>query len=214
MKTCNSEIKRFIASLPPGQLFSTAQILSSSSNRHARNTIDQALTRLVHRGTLERLTSGMFVESQTRKALYTNLDIVKAKTENKAKTVQVSFCKDHENDTSTATSDLEHKGTFCTLDNSTRFRYEGKYIYIKKVSAKKLQLISSEIGAIVLSLWQNGKDLTDAAEIARTIAPLSRTELEEFIALAPCMPNWLSTRAKEAIGPKWQKIERELQQKK
>jgi hypothetical protein len=173
--------------------------------------VDSALAKLVKAGYLDRIASGIFVKSETRKAVYTNLEIAEIKARCSANQIN-SLAQGRQSEAGNNTT--AEKTVFFSLGNSMKFRYQGEYISIKKVSAKKLQLVSSEIGAIVLSLWQNGKNLTDAAEIARTIAPLSRNELEEFITLAPCMPNWLSTRAKEAIGPKWQKIERELQQKK
>lgn len=210
MPNCASELKRFIASLPPGELFSTTQFLARNPSTHSRSSVDNALAKLVKAEILERIASGVFVQSEKRKAAYTNLEIAKTKarsTTDQTKGLARNWPPEAGNNTS-----LENN-LFFSPSTRIKFRYQGEYISIKQMSAKKLQLVSSEIGAIVLSLWQNGKNLTDAAEIARTIAPLSRTELEEFIALAPCMPNWLSTRAKEAIGPKWQKIERELQQK-
>jgi hypothetical protein len=206
---CTSELKRFITSLPPGEPFSTTQFLGRVLSMHSRTSVDNALSKLVKTGILDRIASGVFVESEKRKAAYTNLEIAEIKARSSAN--QNSLAQGRQAESARYTT--PEKTVFFSLGNSTKFRYQGEYINIKQVSAKKLQLVRCEIGAIVLSLWQNGKNLTDAAEIARTIAPLSRKELEEFIALAPCMPNWLSTRAKDAIGPRWQKIERELQQR-
>lgn len=210
MPNCTSELKRFISSLPPGELFSTTQFLERDRSSHLRSSIDSALAKLVKAGYLDRIASGIFVKSEKRKVVYTNLEIADIKARSSANQINslTQFKQSEAGNNTTA-----EKTVFFSLGKSTKFRYQGEYISIKQVSAKKLQLVSSEIGAIVLNLWQNGKNLTDVAEIAKTIAPLSRKELQEFIALAPCMPNWLSTRAKEAIGPKWQKIERELQQR-
>ena len=213
MKRCSSEIKKFIASLPPGQLFTTTQILLSSSNYSSRNTIDQALARLVKRGTLERLTSGIFVESQNRKTFYSNLEIIDMKSKNRDKTIEFRSYKDANSQQITALNRQSTRNDFCNIGSSTGFRYEEGYITTKRMSARKLQLASSDVGALILCLWQNGSDKTDVTEIAKTMASLSRIELEEFIGFTPCMPNWLLTKAKKAIGPKWQKIEWELQKR-
>lgn len=213
MRRCSSEIKKYIASLPPGQLFTTTQILLFSSNYSSRNTIDQALARLVKRGTLERLTSGIFVESQNRKTYYTNLEIIDMKSKDRDKTIEFKSYKDANYQQTTTPNRQSPRNYFCNIGSSTRFRYKEEYITTKRMSARKLKLASSDVGALILYLWQNGSDKTDADEIANTIASLTRIELEEFIGFTPCMPNWLLTRAKKAIGPKWQKIERELQKR-
>ncbi len=213
MKRCSSEIKKFIASLPPGQLFTTTQILLFSSNYSSRNTIDQALARLVKRGTLQRLTSGIFVESQSRKTFYSNLEIIDMKSRNRDKTIEFRSYKDANSQQITALNRQSPRNDFCNISSSTRFRYKEGYITTKRMSARKLQLANSDVGALILYLWQNGSDKTDVSEIANTTACLSRIELEEFIGFTPCMPNWLLTKAKKAIGPKWQKIERELQKR-
>lgn len=213
MKRCSSEIKKFIASLPPGQLFTTTQILLFSSNYSSRNTIDQALARLVKRGTLERLTSGIFVESQSRKTFYSNQEIIDMKSKNREKTIEFRSYKDANSQQITVLNRQSPRNDFCNIGSSTRFRYEEGYITTKRMSARKLRLASSDVGALILYLWQNGSDKTDVSEIAKTMASLSRIELEEFIGFTPCMPNWLLTKAKKAIGPKWQKIEWELQKR-
>lgn len=211
MPNCTSELKRFIASLPRGELFSTAQVLARSNSSHSRSSVDIALAKLVKAGILDRITSGIFVESEKRKAAYTNLEIIEIKARYSANQIKGITGGRLTDDGCAITP--ENNFVFYSLGKSTKFRYQGEYISIKQLSAKKLQLVSSEIGAIALCLWQNGKHVTDTEEIARAIAPLNRKDLEEFISLAPYMPNWLSKRAKEAIGPKWQKIERELQQR-
>lgn len=219
MATSTSEIRRYIASITHGKLFSTAQILATIPSVHSRASIDQALARMVASGILKRIAYGVFAVAEKQDEACTMLEIAKTKSIQTKKNLLCSGITRNENLNQDPSLDLRQNPdknsgiVLFSLGKSTKFRCQGEYINIKQLSAKKMQLASSEVGAIALSLWQNGKGLTDAAEIARAIAPLSRTELEEFIALAPCMPNWLSTRAKEAIGPKWQKIERELQQK-
>lgn len=213
MKRCSSEIKKYVASLPPGKLFTTTQVLLFTSNYSSRNTIDQALARLVKRGTLERLTSGIFVESENRKTHYTSLEIIDVKSKDRDKATEFRSYKDANNQPISPRNRQSPRNNFCSIGNSTRFRYEEGYITTKQMSARKLKLASSDVGALILYLWQNGNDKTDVTEIANSIASLSRIELEEFIGFTPCMPYWLLTKAKRAIGPKWQKIEKELQKR-
>jgi hypothetical protein len=135
------------------------------------------------------------------------------KSKNRDKTIEFRSYKDANSQQITALNRQSTRNDFCNIGSNTRFRYEEGYITTKRMSARKLQLASSDVGALILYLWQNGSDKTDVTEIAKTMASLSRIELEEFIGFTPCMPNWLLTKAKKAIGPKWQKIEWELQKR-
>lgn len=215
MAKSTSEIKRYIASVADGNLFSTAQILAKIPSVHSRASIDKALARMVANGTLKRITYGLFAVAEKQDKDCSMFEIAKTKYNNPRKPLLYSSFKGKYDAKEAPNGNLNANNdtVFFSLGKSTKFRYKDDYISIKQLSAKKLQLASSEIGTTVLNLWQKGKHLTDAAEITKIIAPLSRKQLEEFIALAPCMPNWLSTRAKEVMGPKWQKIERELQQR-
>lgn len=206
-----SEIKRFIASRPPGKLFSTAEILCMTSSKHTRSSIDRALARMVASGVLKRITYGVFVTNDMQKETYSSLDIALAKSRNTLVPILSSNFKAHRFPTRMAPN--SNTTVFYSLSKGTKFRCNDEYVYIKQMSVRKLQLANSDVGALILYLWQNGSDKTDVSEIANTTACLSRIELEEFIGFTPCMPNWLLTKAKKAIGPKWQKIERELQKR-
>ena len=206
-----SEIKRFIASTRPGKLFSTAEILRMTSSKHPRTSIDRALARMVARGALKRVTSGVFVINDMQMETYSNLDIALVKSRNNRIPILSSNFEGHHSPKVPAFNG--NTKVFLSLGKSTKFRCNDEYVYIKQISARKLKLASSDVGALILNLWQNGKDKTDETKIANSIASLSRIELEEFIGFTPCMPNWLLTKAKRAIGPKWQKIEKELQKR-
>jgi hypothetical protein len=199
MARCKSEIKKFISTLPPGQLFSTLQIFLCSPAGHSRNSINQALAKMVNEGTLERITSGVFVDSNTKKDTYTHVEIISAKAAIKNVASQNQYRDGIE-------------ATLLSSESRIRFRHLGEYVVVKKVSVKKMKLAESMVGLTILSLMQKGKDTCNLDEIARAISTLTRKELAEFIALRQYMPTWFSTRAKEAIGPKWSKIERELKQ--
>jgi hypothetical protein len=166
---------------------------------------------MVASGVLKRITSGVFVINDMQKETYSDLDIALAKSRNTLVPILSSNFKAHHFPKRMAQNG--NTTVFFSLTKGTKFRCNDEYVYIKQMSARKLKLASSDVGALILYLWQNGSDKTDADEIAKTLASLTRIELEEFIGFTPCMPNWLSTRAKRAIGPKWQKIEKELQKR-
>jgi hypothetical protein len=173
-------------------------MLINPSNR-SRNTVDKTLCRLVNEGILERITSGVFVDSNTRKDTYTHVEIINAKTAIKNDANQNQYRDGIE-------------ATLLSSETRIRFRHLGEYVVVKKVSVKKMKLAESRVGVTILNLVHKGKSTCNLDEIASAISTLNRKELAEFIALRQYMPTWFSTRAKEAIGPKWLKIEKELKQ--
>ncbi|CAN5290472.1 hypothetical protein BH11CYA1_BH11CYA1_12480 [soil metagenome] len=207
MLKATSVIRKFLSTIKPGEHFSSAQILTATTTIRLRNTVDVALARMVKSGRIERIGHGIFVIAGSQTTASVSSEITHKKSTKTNKAIIKAPSKDSESD------QQNRQNVFYTSGCSSRFLFQGKYIYLKHISPRKLQLASTAVGAIALSLWQRGKDASDTNEIAKTIAKLSRGELIEFIALAPSMPNWLSKRAKEAAGPKWQKIERDLYSK-
>ncbi len=203
-----SELRKYISSLPAGDLFSTSQCLACNSG--SRKSVDRALARMVSEGTLERLTRGIFVVSDRRRPQYSNLEIAKAKAKSFKKTILETFDdKDNQGLCNAATTKTE----FLINSGYTRFLFNGEFISLNQKCAKKVLLSSSKIGQMILALWQNGRHDASVDEIAKAVARLNQTELREFVKLSELMPNWLATMTKEALGPKWSKIQKELRQK-
>lgn len=205
MAKCISEVRRYISSVPDGAIFSTKQCLIFTSGN--RKTVDRSLARLVAQGVLDRLANGVFVVANRRKEYYSNLEIAVIKASTTRKILVTNSMLGHEETVHPIGSE---GARFITNNGNTKFHGNGELISLDQTSARKFQLSGSGVGRLILNLWHKGHQKVTSLDICEATATLNRSELRELVELAHLMPIWLSTKTKEAIGPKWLKIEKEL----
>ena len=189
--SASSYIRKHINSLEKGQIFTTREMLNYGS----RAAVDNTLFRMVDKGLIDRLTSGVFVKPDHKGPNITAWQVacVKAKAFGK-KIVR------HEADIA-ADLDLEvepnEKIVFRVSGRSTHFRFGLKVIHFKGTSQKTLMLGNSKAGEMLRALhyvlpvkqW-----LTATRHHVRTVAAagLNRFDRIEIRRSCPWIPSWLS----------------------
>ncbi len=85
-------IRRHISSLAPGEIVTTRQFM----NYGTRSAVDQALLKLVKMKEIDRLSSGVFVDSYKRRPEYTAEEILQAKADAfDKKRFETSYRREH-----------------------------------------------------------------------------------------------------------------------
>jgi len=207
MPKCYSQIQRFLATLQPGDLFSTIQFVHYCGESHSRTNIDQTLSRMVKNGYLDRIAHGIYVIAITRKQSYSCKEVALLKHQASLIRLQNLIPGEVLNIPQNLEKAYDtEKQTLLTTGSSSRFRFEGDYISIKQTSRRKIFLARTKVGTAALRLWEKGQHFCTGADVLKATAEFNRTELEEFVSLAPCMPAWLRSLAKTSTGPLWHKI--------
>ncbi|CAN5560082.1 hypothetical protein BH11CYA1_BH11CYA1_25700 [soil metagenome] len=209
MSTCMSKIRKFLASLPPGEPFSTQSCVQYGS----RSAIDQSIALLIKKNVLERLVRGVFVDSDTRKHVYTAEEIAKVKLRAfgneivqpgsscaKERGLQRDLCGGED-----SLKDGEGVHEFLTSGHSTRFRFGEGYIYLRKCNGRKIQLSDSRVGKTVRALWFLQQLSITLEIIYKQILTFERNDFVELVGKARLMPAWLRDRIVGAFNMRWQR---------
>lgn len=179
-----------IEKLPVGEPFTTKNFLGLGP----RASIDQALSRLARKGTIIRLTSGIFVRSQENKYIGKVMPqpnkIVEVYAHSMGITVQVHGAEAAR--LFGLSTQAPTQPIYYTSGPSRQFKI-GKLIFIlKHVSPKKLVFAGTKIGLAISALWFLGKEQVDFKAIETILHYLTQSEKEELHAAISSMPGWMS----------------------
>lgn len=199
-----ARIWHHISALSYDEPFTTRNLLTYGN----RSAIDNCIFRMVEAGIIHRLTRGVFVKikpngSHTR---FTQEEIATIKANSfgrklhshpfkKAKeiAVRLGFIKSTEK---WIKEKDELKTTYETSGPSSSFMYEGKRIYFKKTTRRKIQLGDSKAGQVIRALWYNGKDnayvLRNFDAHRNAMLGLFGWDREQIRRSSALMPAWLS----------------------
>ncbi len=199
-----SKIRRHISGLKQDEPFTTRELITYGSRR----AIDNCIFRLVEGGEIHRLARGVFVKIRAngshKKFTIEEIAHIKANSFGrklhthpfkKAKELAVimGLIRPHEK-WKGETQEIET--TFEISGPSSSFIYEGKRIYFKRTTRRKIQLEDSKAGLLARALWYNG---IRASEMLRTenaqrlvMAGLNYKDREELLQSAALIPAWLN----------------------
>lgn len=192
--SCRTEIRRHIAGLPEGAIFSTKDVVQCGR----RNTIDQTLWRMVRSKEIERLVRGLFVSSRTRKVEYSDYEIAEKKTKGFGNEIVLTGqeCAQElgliaeQKDTKRAETS-EAPRTFLTNGCTTRFRRGDHYIDLRKASSTKTRLADNNAGKAVRALWWRTAANLDIRAIYKAIKQLDSNDYRIVMNQAAVIPSWL-----------------------
>lgn len=212
MSTCVSKIRRYVASLSPGVLFSTQDCVQYGS----RSAVDQGIYRLIKLNIIERIVRGVFVATNSRKYEYSAEEVAAVKTRAFGNAIvhPGSTCAQElglTDDTAVVPalanshqSDDAH--VFLTSGHSTRFRFGEGYIYLRKCNGRKVQLSDSHVGRTIRALWYIQRLALTLETIYAQILSFDRGDFLELVSKARLMPAWLRDRIADAFSMRWQRV--------
>ncbi len=199
-----SKIRRHISSLRQDEPFTTRELITYGS----RKAIDNCIFRLVEGGEIHRLAWGVFVKIRAngshKKFTIEEIAHIKANSFGrklhthpfkKAKELAVilGLVRPHEK---WKGEKVELETTFEISGPSSSFIYEGKRIYLKRTTRRKIQLDDSKVGLLARALWYNGKDASYWLEVEdnliRVMAGLHYRDRVELNQSAALIPSWLN----------------------
>ncbi len=158
------KIRRHLRTLEVDQPFTTRELLNYGN----RSAIDNCIFRLIQEGEIHRITRGVFVRAKShgKRPHYSQREIAEIKANSFGRKLQTHpFKKAKEialrlglirpgqkwlNECEELESTYEISGP------SSSFMYEGKRVYFKKTTRRKIQLGDSRAGQVIRALWYNG----------------------------------------------------------
>ncbi len=180
-------IRRFIYSLEPEQMFTTKDVLQFGSRR----AVDCALRRLVKKGIITRLSSGVFQYGDETSTRPSPLEVATIKAKNYGKKLTI-----HGRDVATQFKLTESNPKADTLElwvdgASSSFRYGKLKIVFQSANKRKLRLIKKGgPGLSLAALWHLGKKKVTKSEILRCL-PKNANEKEQLKTALKDVPQWL-----------------------
>jgi len=179
-------IRRFIFSLPEGEMFTTRDCLGFGF----RSAVDRALSRLVRNGTLRRLARGVFARDPDGLRHYSDYEIAKIKAE--------SFGRKLAKHPLLIASELgledveRVESTFSTDGHTTKFHAGKRTIRLMHSSSRKMKLSNSKTGQAARALWYLGKYAVNPEMIMQAVLKFDREDRLELKRNVRWMPAWLA----------------------
>lgn len=174
-------IKRHIAKLQEGQMFSTRDLLGYGS----RGAVDRCVGRLIDKQFIVRAARGIFVKTVEYQAEKTPLPSIEEIARFKARVYKkdvLSPGKQIGEDT------FEFK---CSGRNSAFDTVHGRVI-LRQISQRKISLGNSSVGTKMLELWALGRHEVDEGSARLATIRFGREERREMKSLTDVLPCWLS----------------------
>ncbi len=182
-------IRTKIAQTPQGEPFTTSSLLTHGP----RNTVDQALSRLVKAGAIERITRGVFVRPETNphvgRVLPGPWKVILAIAREHGEIVQVHGAEAARR--LALTTQVPTRPVFLTSGPGRRLRIGRLEVELKHVSPRKLALAGRPAGLALTALWYLGREEV-TTDVLQTIE--TRLSPDEFSALKQAtqvMPTWM-----------------------
>lgn len=195
---CTSLIRRFVASLKPGQLFTTRDCLGFGK----RNSVDQALHKMVNSGWITRLARGVFALSENLRRLVSVEEVAEIKAKAFGKTLLSHGATLAFEMGLTKSNPDSH--VFLVTGAGSAFHYGSKRIILKSASPNKARLGESKAGKLLRAVWHavtrpdsSGVDLSDNTKLVPLFMTLSPLDFREINKFSHCIPAWL----KESFEP-------------
>jgi len=185
-----SSIRARIERLPIGEPFTS----SAFAECGARAAIDQALSRLVRAGIIERVVRGVFVRPELSrfvgKVCPSPAKVAETVTKATGAVMQVHGAEAAYR--LGLTTQVPTQPVFYTSSSSRHLRMEGMEIRLQHVSARKLALAGRPAGLALAALWYLGKGEVSREVIEKVRGKLPPSEFEALKSAKAIMPAWMS----------------------
>ena len=183
-------IRTDIRKLPKGKPFTSARFLKSGS----RGAVDRALSRIVQKGEIERLSRGVFVRPRTSRHVGTVLpdvlEVVKAIARNNGETVQIHGAEAVRR--FGLSTQVPTAPVFYTSASSRTIRIGNVTVrMIHTSNRRRLQFAGQTAGLALSALWYLGKDHVTHETVATIKSALGASEFEKL--RSADMPAWMSS---------------------
>jgi len=183
-------IREHVNALPEGEPFTSSDLLSVGT----RASVDQALSRMVRSGVIQRITRGVFVRPRTN--LYVGK--VPPAPERVAQAVaraSGSVIEVHGAEAAREfglTTQVPMRPVFLTSGRSRVIPVGGVSIEMRHVADSRLLLAGRPAGRAFAALMYLGKNEVTSGTIELLKRRLPPKEFEAMVASASSMPSWLS----------------------
>lgn len=183
-----STLERKIEQFEKGKPFSNKNFIKLGESRAS---VDQALYRLAKKGTIRRISPGIYVSPKTNKYVGevapNTSEVVKLIAERNKETIQPHGAEAAR--LFKLTTQMPIKETYLTSGKSRTLTINNQEIVFKHVSNKKLQFAQRMEGLALLALWHLGKENISAEAVKKVRSQLSQTEFNNL--LHADVPAWL-----------------------
>lgn len=167
----------------------------------SRASVDKALSRLVHAGSLERVTRGVYMRPKlsqyTGKVRPSPLTVMEVITKASGETIQMHGAEAVRR--LGLSTQMQVLPTYYTSGSSREIKVGNAVIRLKHVSSNRLQHAGTKVGMALIALYYIGKEGVSAQVVSKITSALSSEELNKLRACK--MPEWmrsaLSLAAKE-----------------
>ncbi len=179
-------IRLHLYRIPSNKPFSTRDFLSYG----LRNSIDQALNRMVKNQQLIRLTRGIFIKWATKPNLPSAFDVATTKARAFGKELLIHGAQAAQKFGITA--DSNKQPIFGAMGRTTAFAFENTKIHLKGISPRDAKLLDSLPGQAIRAIRQMRRKCNvqrDLAFVMSQLGKIDRTILRESAWL---MPDWMS----------------------
>lgn len=176
--------------MPVGEPFTPSVLL----NCGPRTSVDQALSRLVKAGAVERVTRGVYVRPEVSryvgKVMPEPFKVAEAIAKSTGSVVQVHGAEAARR--LELTTQVPTQPVFSTSGPSKRIHVGKLEIRLQHVCQRKLLLAGPPAGLALAALWFLGKSEVTATTIEKIRRKLSPVEFEALKSASNSMPSWMS----------------------
>ncbi len=181
-------IRMHINKIDVHEMFATRDVLVYGT----RAAVDMALSRMVKKGAIIRLTNGVFMKvcPEVKLEMPTALQVAQTKARAFGKKIfehGASLAK------RLGLPVSEHlQPTFITDGPPTSFRYGQNRIYFKTAAPRKVNLIELAQGSLINALWHTGQRRINWSNLPSATLYLGRKERHQLRDSIHFMPTWLT----------------------
>lgn len=182
-------IRQRIELMPVGEPFSPVALLGCGT----RASVDQALSRLVKAGAIERVTRGVFVRPEISrfvgKVAPSPMKVAEAVAKTTGAIVQVHGAEAARR--FELTTQVPSQPVFATSGPSRHIRMGKMEIRLRHVCQRKLALAGRPAGIALAAMWYLGKTEVTPAVVEKIRQKLGPGEFEALQSAAGSMPAWM-----------------------
>lgn len=183
-------IRQRLESLPLGEPLTSTDFLELGT----RASVDQALSRLVRAGYLDRVARGIFMRAKVNryvgKVMPDPVSVAAALARRSGAKVQIHGAEAARR--LGLSTQMPVQAVFLTSGPSRRIKFGKAEIRLQHASARKLALAGRPAGIALAALWYLGKDSVTPATLETIRKKLPAGEFEALCAAAQQMPAWMS----------------------
>ncbi len=176
------EIRLFIGRQNPGFMFAPLELMHFGS----RDAVYQTLVRMKQKKQLQRLSSGFYMVPGV--PLPEDDVIVEAKAKVFGKKVYKDASKCAEE---CGFENTREGPVYSVVGSSSKFWYRGRYIYMRSVAPRKIEIADTKPGDIIRGIWEAGQEKLTPSSLQRALRTAGRKEMEILRTNARRMPLWL-----------------------